>query len=88
MNAAISSVNGTNYGIGTSTNTLGYAAGCSDDWIKGVAGIPLSYCIELPCGGSFGFDLPTARIFPVVRETFQGIIAYHSYVVENFVKKY
>lgn len=87
VNAAISAVNGTNYGIGTSTNSLGYAAGCSDDWIKGVAGISLSYCIELPCGGSFGFDLPAARILPVVRETWQGILAYHAYVTENFVKK-
>lgn len=27
------------------------AAGGSDDWVKAVAGVDLSYCVELPNGG-------------------------------------
>lgn len=78
--AAIQDVAGTIYDSGTSSA----AAGCSDDWMKGVAGSNLSYTIELPGGGSQGFDLPPSRIAPVVKETFEGIRAYQAYVAEKF----
>ncbi|KAK9680830.1 Zinc carboxypeptidase [Popillia japonica] len=86
VEAAIASVAGTRYTIGSSTNVLYAAAGGSDDWVKGVGGVALSYTIELPGGGIWGFDLPAARILPVSLETFEGVKVYQSYVENNFRK--
>lgn len=36
--SAIYDVQGTNYTVGNSVELLYYAAGCSDDWVKGAAG--------------------------------------------------
>lgn len=85
--AAIAAVNGTRYTVGSSTNVLYAAAGGSDDYVKAVGGVALSYTIELPGGGNFGFDLPASRILPVVRETFEGVKAYHAYIEEQFASK-
>lgn len=82
---AIASMDGTRYIIGSSTNVLYSAAGGSDDWCKGVGGIALSYTIELPGGGVWGFDLPPERIDPVVKETWLGVVVYHNYVRDKFV---
>lgn len=87
VNAAIAAVAGTRYTIGSSTNVLYPAAGGSDDYVKGVGGVALSYTIELPGGGTWGFDLPTSRILPVVRETFEGIRVYQAYVEEKYARK-
>lgn len=84
---AIASLAGTRYTIGSSTNVLYAAAGGSDDWCKGVGGVALSYTIELPGGGSTGFDLPPSRIDPVVRETWLGVVVYHDYILNKFGKK-
>lgn len=84
---AISAVAGTRYTIGSSTNVLYAAAGGSDDWVKGVGGVALSYTIELPGGGSFGFDLPASRIDAVVKETFEGVKVYQAYVEQNYGRK-
>lgn len=84
---AIASLFGTRYEIGSSTNVLYAAAGGSDDWAKGVGGIELSYTIELPGGGSVGFDLPPSRITPVVQETWLGVKVYHDYILNKFGRK-
>nr|XP_022916621.1 carboxypeptidase B-like [Onthophagus taurus] len=80
---AIKSVKGTSYTVGNSAILLYPAAGCSDDWMKGAGGADLSYTLELPGGGSQGFDLPASRIYDVVIETFQGILAAYEYIVEK-----
>lgn len=85
--AAIYAVDGTSYTIGSSTNVLYAAAGGSDDWVKGVGGVNLSYTIELPGGGSFGFDLPANRIASTVYETFEGIKVYHSYIEQRYGRR-
>lgn len=85
--SAIAAVSGTRYTVGSSTNVLYAAAGGSDDYVKGVGGVALSYTIELPGGGTWGFDLPTARILPVVTETFEGVREYHAFIEENYVSK-
>ncbi|KAJ8922114.1 hypothetical protein NQ315_004048 [Exocentrus adspersus] len=85
VNSAIVAVGGTNYTIGTSTNVLGLAAGCSDDYAKGGAGINLSYCVELPGGGNAGFNPPATSIQEIVQETWEGFKAYHQYIQETFV---
>lgn len=84
VNDAIMAVRGTEYTIGSSTNVLYPAAGGSDDWFKGVNGVPLSYTVELPCGGSGGFNPPPSAIKGIVQETFEGVKVYHNYV-ENKV---
>lgn len=79
-------VNGTIYEVGTSTNVLYPAAGGSDDWVKGVAGVELSYTIELPGGGEQGFDPPPEQIPSIVTETWEGVKAYHHYIQGKFGK--
>lgn len=58
------------------------AAGGSDDWAKGVAGIPLSYTIELPGGNGHGFDLPPSYIPSVGRHQMQLIDVFASHVAQ------
>lgn len=81
--AAISAVNGTKYQIGASTQVLYPAAGCSDDWAMGGAGIDIVLTFELPGGGSQGFDLPASRILPVVKETWEGVKVIADYVAQS-----
>ena len=50
------------------------AAGGSDDWAYASAGIPYSYCPELP-GRGFGFVPPPYEIAPTGEETLMGFIA-------------
>lgn len=85
-NYAISSLRGTRYTVGSSTNVLYVAAGGSDDWCKGVGGVNLSYTIELPGGGRFGFDLPTDQISGVVQETWLGVKVFSDYIKYKFVR--
>jgi len=80
----IRQVYGTVFTVGTSTNVLYAAAGGSDDWAKGVAGIELSYTIELRGGGRNGFDPPTSDILPIVTETWAGMGTYHHYIQAKF----
>ena len=49
--------------------------GGSDDWALGGAGIQYSYTIELPPKGSPGFELPPSRILDVGKETYAGVVA-------------
>ncbi|XP_046737158.1 uncharacterized protein LOC124405932 [Diprion similis] len=82
---ALSTVRGTRYTIGTSTNVLYAAAGGSDDWVKGVGGVELAYTLELPGGGSYGFDLPASDIGVVGQETFLAIRVFLKYIDDNFI---
>lgn len=84
VNSAISSLRGTRYTIGTSTNVLYAAAGGSDDYAKGVVGIELSYTLELP-GGRWGFDPPASEIKSVVKETWLGVKVFGEHVQKKFV---
>ncbi|XP_063973544.1 carboxypeptidase B [Diachasmimorpha longicaudata] len=74
---ALYRVYGTEYVVGSSTNVLYAAAGGSDDWALAVAGVDLSYTIELPGGR---FDPPADRIVPVGIETFEAFKIFHKYV--------
>ncbi|XP_012288601.2 carboxypeptidase B [Orussus abietinus] len=85
---ALKSVSGTHYVIGSSTNVLYAAAGGSDDWAMGVAGADVSYTIELPGGGIFGFNPPPNRILPVGIETFEAIKSIGSYVGTRWGQRY
>ena len=59
------------------------AAGGSDDWALGKAGINLSYTYELP-GGNSGFLLPASEIKPVGVETFEALKVIHQYVASKY----
>jgi hypothetical protein len=57
------------------------AAGGSDDWAKGVAGIKYAHCLELrPAStgtdSNFGFQLPVDRVPRVGEETYRGFLAF------------
>lgn len=77
---AIASFRGTKYQFGTSAVLLYPAAGGSDDYAYGQANIKLSYTIELPDNGRYGFLLPPSEIVPVGQETVLGISA----MIESF----
>lgn len=79
-NEAVMAVRGTKYTIGSSTNVLYAAAGGSDDWMMEMCKVPLSYTIELPGGGSMGFDPPPSKIRGHVEEMFEGIKSFAKYV--------
>ncbi|XP_011505295.1 PREDICTED: carboxypeptidase B-like [Ceratosolen solmsi marchali] len=75
----LSQKRGTHYEIGSSTNVLYAAAGGSDDWAMGVAGIELAYTMELP-SQRYGFAAPRSEIIPVGQETFEAIKIFAKYV--------
>lgn len=78
---ALTSVYGTHYDIGSSTNVIYAAAGGSDDWAKGEGNVKYAYTVELRDTGAYGFLLPPEQILPSGEETFEGVK-----VVANFVK--
>ncbi|XP_059083604.1 carboxypeptidase B-like isoform X2 [Tigriopus californicus] len=67
--------NGHSYSVGSAAKLLYPAAGGSDDWAKGGAGIEYSYTIELPDAGRYGFLLPAIQIRNVTQEAFAGLEA-------------
>lgn len=56
----------------TNIFAIDLAYGTCRDWAYEVAGVPLSYTIELP-GFGFGFSPPIEKIAPVVTETWEAI---------------
>ncbi|XP_026480609.1 carboxypeptidase B-like [Ctenocephalides felis] len=72
--SAIQGVIGTRYTVGSSTNVLYAAAGGSDDYALAVGKAPYSYTIELPGGGSGGFNPPPSSILPVCQERWQLLL--------------
>lgn len=70
---SVSELRGTQYQFGTSAILLYPAAGGSDDYAHGVAGIRFAYTIELPDQGRRGFILPPSEIIPVGQETLMGL---------------
>jgi hypothetical protein len=67
------SKHGTEYQAGSSPELLYAAAGGSEDWARGVAGIKFSYCYELRDTGRNGFILPPDQIIPSGEETFLAV---------------
>ncbi|KDR24475.1 Carboxypeptidase B [Zootermopsis nevadensis] len=74
---------GNHFSIGTSTNVLYAAAGGSDDYMKGVVGIDLSFTVELT-DTPYGFELPASLIEPTVTRFFEGVRVFGRHVKENF----
>jgi hypothetical protein len=62
------------------------AAGSSIDYMKGVLGIQLSYTAELT-DTFYGFQLPASQLLPYVREFFEAVRVFGTYVKDNFAAK-
>jgi len=81
---AASLAGSTKYLVGNSGAALNYlASGASDDYAYGVGGIKYAYTLELPGGGSAGFDLPPSRIAQVVKESWAGILVFARHIIAN-----
>ncbi|KAJ6635727.1 Carboxypeptidase B [Pseudolycoriella hygida] len=78
---AVHKVNGTSYTIGNAAIELYIGFGYSDDY-SAFRGVDISTTIELPGGGSYGFDIPASRIQSVVKETWMGLEEMLHYVAE------
>ncbi len=78
---AVRQVNGTSYTVGNAAIELYIGFGYSDDY-SAFRGVDISTTIELPGGGSYGFDLPANRIQSVVSETWVGIEDMLHYVAD------
>ncbi|ELT88949.1 hypothetical protein CAPTEDRAFT_180996 [Capitella teleta] len=70
---ALKRVQGTVYEVGASSRLLYLAAGGSDDWAKGVAGVKYAYTVELRDTGRHGFILPASEIQQTGREMLQAV---------------
>ncbi|XP_014099997.3 carboxypeptidase B1 [Bactrocera oleae] len=80
---AIRAYSGSRYSVGSSTSLLGEAAGASDDYAF-QAGFPISFTMELPRGGIYGFDPPASSVDRLVKETWVGIRAMGKRVIEKY----
>lgn len=80
---AIFPFHNTTYTIGNTAQTLYMSSGASKDYAAGPAGINLSFTMELPAGGSSGFDPPPSRIIPIVTETFAGLRQFALFVSDT-----
>ncbi|KAK9743640.1 Bromodomain [Popillia japonica] len=68
----IENVRGTKYEAGPGIELLGYASGASDDWVKGVGKVELSYTFELP-DPKWLFLVPPSEILGISEEAFEGM---------------
>lgn len=72
------------YSYGHSASEFYLANGVSDDYVIGEAKAEMSIVIELPGGGSHGYDFPEEDIKDLVHETFQGLKQVGGFVGNNF----
>ncbi|XP_049813674.1 carboxypeptidase B-like [Schistocerca nitens] len=75
---------GPNYTIGSIYNVMYAASGVSNDWVKGVPGVNLSFGNELLGGGDTGFDPPASDILSIVTPFFEAIRVSGQYVADNY----
>lgn len=83
---AVRQATGNRYQVGPSGALLYPAAGGSDDWALGTAGIPYSITVELPKGGS-GFDPPASQIKPMVEESWIMLKAMAEFLRDKYVQQ-
>lgn len=58
------------------------ATGTVSDWVRGVAGVAQSFCVELPAGGpdaQEGFAVPTSSILPISKQVFEAMKVFAKY---------
>ncbi|XP_076053225.1 uncharacterized protein LOC143032397 [Oratosquilla oratoria] len=67
----IKKVGTSDYLVGQSSRLLYRTSGSVQDWVH-ANGVGLSYTIELPDQGSYGFQVPTSKILPIAIETYKA----------------
>lgn len=72
------------YQVGNAAILLYPAAGASDDYAYAVADARIAITMELPSGGSRGFDPPPSDIKSYVEESWVGIVAMAKKVIEKY----
>lgn len=72
------------YTFGHSATDFYRAHGVSDDFAVGVADAEMAIVVELPGGGSQGYDFPEDDLEDLLKETFEGLRQFALYVGENF----
>lgn len=72
------------YTFGHSASEFYLASGVSDDHVIGEAESKMSIVIELPGGGSRGFDFPEEDLKDLLEETFVGLREIGLFVGDNF----
>ncbi|XP_053319190.1 carboxypeptidase A2-like [Spea bombifrons] len=80
--AALSSLYGTQYKVGTICSTIYQASGGSIDWTYDI-GIKYSFAFELRDTGRYGFLLPATQILPTAQETYLGLKKIMEHVRDN-----
>jgi len=80
---ALQSTHGTVYQFGNHADTIYVASGTTLDYSYDVQGVLYAYLIELRDTGSYGFELPPDQIAATARETFNGIKAMASAILET-----
>lgn len=56
------------------------STGTVTDWVRGVAGVKQSYCLELPPGTTDeGFGVSNEAILPLARQTYEGLKVFAKY---------
>ena len=55
------------------------ATGTVSDWVRGVAGVAQSFCVEMPPGGPNEFDPPASQILIVAKQAFQAFTVLAKY---------
>ncbi|XP_026480022.1 carboxypeptidase B-like [Ctenocephalides felis] len=81
---ALQAVSGTKYEVGCSTIVLYAAAGASDDFAFAVGESPYAYTVELPGGGSNGFNPPPERILPTCQETMAAFEVFAKHIADVY----
>ncbi|KAI9334732.1 hypothetical protein BDR26DRAFT_866669 [Obelidium mucronatum] len=81
--AALKSVHGKSFAVGSICKIIYQASGSSVDWAYEAANVTFSYALELRDQGLYGFLLPPKQIVPSGEETLAGVLE-----VVKFVKGY
>lgn len=81
--SAAEHISGTRYRIGQISKLMYKAFGDSISWAKRIAGIELSFVIELPPENPYT-QLPLKCIKFVILEIFQAIKAFHNYIKSKY----
>jgi hypothetical protein len=75
---------GEDYEVGNSADILYTANGASDDYAIAMTKAKMAYTLELPGGGTRGFDFPEEQIYDLVKSTFLGYQAFGHYIAEKY----
>ncbi|KAJ3078247.1 Carboxypeptidase A4, partial [Quaeritorhiza haematococci] len=80
---ALRRINQIDYTDGPICNTIYQASGSSVDWVYGPGKVKYTYTVELRDKGRNGFVLPARDIVPSGKETYAGVLALWTWMMED-----